>query len=388
MGNRLPTPGACEIFTAVIKLTLPFACVATLLLSAAAFAATDWPMFRGNPQLTGVTDAKVPAKPVLKWTFKTGDAVKSSPAVVGGKVYFGSLDASVYAVNLADGKKLWSFVTDGPVESSPLVLDGRLFIGTGNTNVYSLDLATGARVWSHGLEDKILSSPNWTLAADGKTKHLLVGGYDFRLYSFEALTGKTNWAYETGNYINGTPAVGGGLTAFGGCDALIHVVNVVNGTKEKEIEAGAYIAASGALVDGHLYVGHYENAFLSINLKEGRIAWTYRDRNFPYMSSPAVTRDRVIFGGRDKRLHCVNRATGEPVWTFATRGKVDSSPVVAGDQVIVGSDDGRLYMVSLADGKELWSYEIGQPVQSSPAVVDGHILVGCDDGSVYCFGEK
>ena len=82
----------------------------------------------------------------------------------------------------------------------------------------------------------------------------------------------------------------------------------------------------------------------------------------------------------------MNRADGKPVWTFQTRGKVESSPVVAGDRVIVGSDDGRLHVVSLTDGQERWNYELGQPVQSSPAVVDGHIVIGCDDGYVYCFG--
>jgi outer membrane protein assembly factor BamB len=84
----------------------------------------------------------------------------------------------------------------------------------------------------------------------------------------------------------------------------------------------------------------------------------------------------------------VNRADGKPVWTFPTRGKVDSSPVVCGDKVAVGSDDGRLYIVSLDKGKELWSYEIGQPVSASPAIADGRIVIGSDDGNVYCFGVK
>ena len=119
-----------------------------------------------------------------------------------------------------------------------------------------------------------------------------------------------------------------------------------------------------------------------------RSAWTFRDREFPYFSSPAVTKDRVVFGGRNKQLHCVNRADGKRVWTFATRGKVDSSPAVAGDKVVVGSDDGRLYLVSLAEGKELWNYEIGRPIGASPAVADGKIVVGSEDGSVYCFGAK
>ena len=76
------------------------------------------------------------------------------------------------------------------------------------------------------------------------------------------------------------------------------------------------------------------------------------------------------------------------MWTFPTRGKVESSPVVAGGRVVVGSDDGRVYVVSLADGSEVWNYDIGQPVQSSPAVVDGYIVIGSDDGYVYCFTSK
>lgn len=387
---RLPRVTWQQIFPAMMKPTSPAFRVAALGLAVFAVsfvrAATNWPMFRGNPQLTGVAEAKVPTKPTLKWTFKSGAEVKSSPAIVGGKVFFGSGDSNLHCLNLADGKPVWSFKSDGPIESSPLVLDGRVYFGTANTNVYALDAATGKQLWSYGLEDKILSSPNWVQTGD--TKAILVGGYDFKLYSFDAVTGKTNWVFETGNYINGSPAIGDGVTAFGGCDAIVHVVDVLKGAKQKEIDAGAYIAASGALVDGKLYVGHYENAFLCVDLKEGKIAWTYKDRAFPYFSSPAVTKDRVVVGGRDKRLHCLKRETGEQVWVFATRGKVDSSPVVADGKVIVGSDDGRLYMVSLSDGKELWQYEIGQPVQSSPAVVDGHIVIGAEDGSVYCFGAK
>ena len=94
----------------------------------------------------------------------------------------------------------------------------------------------------------------------------------------------------------------------------------------------------------------------------------------------------MLVGGRDKRLHCLNRSDGRRVWSFAARGKVDSSPVVCGDKVAVGSDDGRLYLVSLNDGQLLWSYEIGQPIDSSPAVAGGKIVIGCNDGNVYCFG--
>lgn len=347
---------------------------------------TAWPMFRGDPAQSGVSPARIPDAPVLKWRFKTGGPVSATAAIVDGAVFIGSADSNVVCLSLADGTPRWSFRTGGPVEASPLVLDGRVFIGDTLTNFFALDAKTGTRLWNRGFDDKIKSSANWISGSNGAAAQVIVGGYDFRLYSFEAATGKSNWVYETDNYINGSPAISRGRTAFGGCDAIVHVVDVVGGKKQREIEAGAYIAASGAMDGNLLFVGHYENELLCVDVEEGKIVWKYRDRAFPFMSSPAVTADRVLVGSRDKRLHCVNRADGKPVWTFQTRGKVESSPVVAGDRVIVGSDDGRLHVVSLTDGKERWNYELGQPVQSSPAVVDGHIVIGCDDGYVYCFG--
>ena len=163
------------------------------------------------------------------------------------------------------------------------------------------------------------------------------------------------------------------------------MISLKDGKKVKEVDAGAYIAGSGAFEGNRFYIGHYENEFLGFDLSEGKVLWKYRDRVFPYFSSPALTRDRVVFGGRDKRLHCLKKDTGEVLWTFATRAKVDSSPVVCGDKVIVGSEDGRLYIVSLAEGKEIWSYEIGQGITASPAVANGNIVIGSMDGNVYAF---
>ena len=383
--------------------SLFLATVATILVASAAAHASDglahptanWPMFRGNPALTGVASGSLPDKLSLLWSFQSGGPVKSSASIVDGRVFIGSGDSNVYALDLTSGKKIWAAKTGGP------------FFGSTDNSLYAVEAASGKPVWKYETGDKILGSPNWfvqpltrpsdTLSpSDGERAgvrgalktNIVVGSYDFKLHCLDAATGKTNWVYETGNYINGSPAVFEGKTAFGGCDAILHVLSLDKGEKVKEIEAGAYIAASVAVVDNRAYFGHYENEFLCIDLDKGERAWTFKDREFPYFSSPAVTKDRVVFGGRDKRLHCVKRDNGENVWAFATQGKVDSSPVVAGDKAVVGSDDGRLYVVSMTTGKQLWSYEIGKPIGSSPAVVNGKVVVGSDDGSVYCFGGK
>ena len=109
------------------------------------------------------------------------------------------------------------------------------------------------------------------------------------------------------------------------------------------------------------YVGNYGNIVLAFDPKGGEVKWKYRDRNFPYFASAALTEDRVVIGGRDKRLHCLNRATGEAVWHFQTRGHVDSSPVICGDAIVVGSEDGRIYCVALADGKSAGHTKSARP---------------------------
>jgi len=59
-------------------------------------ASTDWLMFRHDPQHTGYTDCEMPDELEVLWKYKTGDYVDSSPAVVNGKLCFGSRDGYLY----------------------------------------------------------------------------------------------------------------------------------------------------------------------------------------------------------------------------------------------------------------------------------------------------
>ena len=198
-------------------------------------AAGDWPMFRGGPSLSGVAVSPLPDGLKLLWTFKTGGPVKSSAAIIGQRVVIGSGDGNIYALDLATGQKQWVFKTGSAVESSPLVLDGKVFAGSTDSFLYALDLATGNLLWKYQTGDKILGSPNWVKS--GETTCVLIGSYDFKLHCVNAATGKLVWAYESSNYINGSPAVADGKTAFGGCDAMLHVISLADGKEIKEVDA-------------------------------------------------------------------------------------------------------------------------------------------------------
>jgi eukaryotic-like serine/threonine-protein kinase len=322
----------------------------------------------------------------LKWKFKTGGPVVSSPTVANGRVYVGSGDDYVYAIGLNNGSQIWAFKTKGAVEATAKVEQNTVLIGSSDGRLYGLNTVNGKPRWQYPTDDKILGGANTIPAPNGKGTWVIVGSYDNRIHCVNLATGKKVWAFETENYINGTPAISDGKIIFGGCDGMLYVVRLSDGKKIQAIEIGDYIAGS-ATVDGRLaYLGHYGNAVICADLIAGKVVWANRDYRFPYFSTPAVTQDRVVIGGRDKRVHCLNRANGKEVWNFRTRGKVDSSPMICDGKVVVGSEDGKLYMLGLNDSKEIWSYQIGAPIISSPNIVNGTVLVGADDGFVYAFG--
>ena len=286
--------------------------VILIFLAADALASqASWPMFRGRQDLAGTAAGDLPDSLELRWSFKTDGPVKSSAAVEGERVVIGSDDNHVYCLNLLTGERIWAFKTADAVEASPLILGDHVYIGSADAQLYKLDLATGALEWTYATDGKILGGANWTVQATDNTQKILVGSYDSKLHCVDADTGKAAWTVTTDNYVNGAPAVADGKIIFGGCDGLVHVVSAGNGNELAKIEAGAYIAGSVALKERFAYLGHYGNEVVCVDLETGTVAWQYKESGFPFFSSPAVTDERVIIGGRDKRVRCLERATGQ-----------------------------------------------------------------------------
>ncbi len=353
------------------------------------YAHASWPVFRGDRGLSGVADATLPDAPKLLWSRDTGAEISSSPAIGLGSVFIASKDGKVYSLDIRNGNIQWMFDAKDNIEAPPLLLDQTVYIGNLNGEFFALDARSGKVKWRAETGGDIMGSANGAIDPESGKTRVFVGSYDSKMYCFDADTGELKWTYETGSYINGAPAADGRNIVFGGCDQMLHIVSVSDGSKLGEVNAGSFIAGSAALADNRAYAGNYEGKLVCIDIPGRQITWEYEDRESggEFFSSPAVADNRVYIGSRDRCLHCVDRETGGLVWKFRTRDKVDSSPVIAGDKVVFGSADGRLYIVDRQDGKEIWSYETGAPIPGSPAVIDGMAVVGAADGRVYAFGE-
>jgi outer membrane protein assembly factor BamB len=340
-------------------------------------------VFRGNAQATGVARDGLPADLELLWTFATAKGgFESTAAVVDGVVYAGSTNGSVYAVDLAKGKQRWQFPTSSRFTASAAVRGGRVYIGDNDGTFYCLDATSGKKLWEFATDGEIDSSANF------HGEHVLFGSQDALLYCLDT-SGKLVWKCPAGDQIRCTPTVLDDTGFVAGCDAHLHAVDLNRGKDVRQVSLEAPTGSAPAVAGNMVFVGTEGGSFLAIDWRAGKVLWHHDDKGGgAFRSSAAVTPDAVVVGSRDERLHAFDPKTGGTLWSFPTKGRIDSSPVVVGDRVFVGSADGRIYGVSLKTGAKLWQFEAGGAVTASPAVAAGRLVIGSDSGQLYCFGAK
>lgn len=346
--------------------------------------ARDWPMFRGGSTLTGVAKSRLPEKIAVRWTLECGEAITSSAAIVDGVVYVGSEDGVLFAVDLASGKPVWQHKTEDAIHSSPTVYRGTVFYGDAAGIMHAVDAKTGSGRWKFTTNGEIISSVN------PMGDRIFFGSYDGSLYALAAADGKQIWKHETEGRVHGTPGIIDGRVIAAGCDEYLHVVDAASGKAIPSVTLGSVVGVAAAVDGPMVYLGTYGSRVVAIDWRANKLVWEFQDpdREFPYMSSAAISEKVIVLGSRDKTLRALDRATGKLRWSLRMRGRIDSSPVIVGDRVFVGASDGNLYEVDLTSGRERWRYEAGAPISASPALADGCLVVGTEDGLLYCFSGE
>ena len=114
--------------------------------------------------LAGLTARTVP-KLTLKWAFGIpgASAVSAQPTVYAGRVFIGSENGTVYALDAATGCLYWQFKAAGGVRSAITVapLSGSkparyaAYFGDFRANVYAVDALTGDEIWSFKADDHV-----------------------------------------------------------------------------------------------------------------------------------------------------------------------------------------------------------------------------------------
>jgi len=148
------------------------------------------------------------------WMFHTGElrgGLNSTPIVVDGVMYLMGPMNRVFAINAATGEKLWSYIYKLPQMSIPYqpgsrglaVAYGRVYFGTLDNHVVALDAKTGREIWDVEVEDVRQCGCNITSAPLVVKDKVIVGGtggehaHRGYLNAYDAKTGKHVWRFYT-----------------------------------------------------------------------------------------------------------------------------------------------------------------------------------------------
>ena len=203
----------------------------------------------------------------VEWSFQAEDQVWSTPAIVDGVVYFGSLDHNFYALSLLDGEEKWSlpFEAGGAIVTSPLVSNGNVFFGTFDGTFHALDIDYGEQEWQFQGDGWFWADP---VVVDDMVYATTTNGI---LYALDANTGTVRWEFDLQRPIIASPAVVDGRIVVTSDEGIVYSLNAMSGQQENPgFDVGAEVRADIGVVEDTVYVNDMDRKVWALRLVGGQ----------------------------------------------------------------------------------------------------------------------
>ena len=259
-----------------------------------------------------------------------------------GKLFLGSENGYVYALDQTDGSLLWSQKFPGEVLAAPVADAGRVVVVTTSGKLLALDAEKGNILWSTG-DDQ----PNLTLRGQS------------------------------------TPVLAAGGVVYGRADGRIGAVLLENGQLANvsrvasprgatELERMIDVDAQPVILGDELYAVAYNGQLIARKLLSGEELWKRQYSSFQNMG---VGPSQLVLTDAKSHVYAVDRSNGSEKWANTQLSYRNlTAPVTFGDYVVVGDGEGYLYWLDDASGRIVAMQELDSDGLYVAPVADGDIL--------------
>jgi alcohol dehydrogenase (cytochrome c) len=285
---------------------------------------------------------------------------QATPIVVDGVMYVSTSHNQVFALDAATGRLIWRYrypapraaVPYGPQNRGVAVAAGKVFMGTYDNFLVAIDQKTGLEVWKVAVDDAKQCGCNIT-AAPLVVKDIVIAGgtggdsaHRGYLTAFDVNTGRLKWRFYTipGPGEKGHETWKGDSWKFGGGATWM------TGSYDPELNLvywGVGNAASDFYAADREGANLYTNSVIAIDPSTGKLRWHFQeipkdvwDFDSAYES---VLIDREVRGRMRKLLVHVNKG-GFAFVLDRTNGEfIGAFPIVDNYNWITGiTEDGKL----------------------------------------------
>ena len=210
------------------------------------------------------------------------------------------------------------------------------------------------RVWHKALRGGIYSTP----VTDGKS--LFIGDDVGVMYSLNLKTGKTNWTFDTGMRIVGSPAVSEGVVVFGSANYTIYGLNAKTGKELWHITTNQAVMGAATIHEGIAYIGGGDGRMFAINIHTGEVKWSFDELKNYVLTRPLVYNNKLYFGCWDTHFYALNLADGSLVWKWNNgNGNPKLSPasvwpVATDGKIFITAPDRYFTCLDAETGEQVW----------------------------------
>ncbi|MFD1382287.1 outer membrane protein assembly factor BamB [Rhodanobacter aciditrophus] len=251
--------------------------------------------------------------------FHTEFKPSSGIAIDGDKLFYGTFDAELIAVSLADKSVLWTKSLTSEVLSEAAVGEGRVAVQTGDGWLTVLDESNGGTLWRDKEDIPALTVRGTTapVIVNGK---VIAGFASGKVKAYDLQSGDMIWEYAVGKPEG-----------------------------RYEIERLTDISGRFVVQDGLVYAVAYNGTLTAIALQTGRPVW---QRNIPSAVGVAVENNQVIAVDHESKVYGLNARNGSTLWeNDSLEGRELATPVFFRDYVAVLDRGGWVHLLNQSTGE-------------------------------------
>ncbi len=283
-------------------------------------------------------------KPEISTNFTLTQKELCSPIIKDNILYQGLHNNLIVSQDIENKKLLWQYRTNGKPTGVILYKD-ILIVTTIKGNIYALNRKTGGLIWKYDTRKEILSR---AVAVNG---NVYIQTTLNTLYAFNISDGALEWQYSLGSMSYGL---------------MVH------------------LAPSPYISGDILYTGFSNGNTVAISAVTGKLIWSNKPRGFrklqDIVTTPAGSRNIVIFGSFAGGLSALNKKDGTLVWERNDLTK-PLGLYVTNKTVYVTRVNGDIYRLDLRTGDTIWKTNLGNEVGLTDIqLFHNSILLGAASG--------
>ena len=285
--------------------------------------------------------------------------IYSSPAINSDLVYVGGYDGKIHAfkfdVDRLRQEPRWIYPRQGTIGGlivgGLVFAQGKVFFGSSNGKVYALEANDGFKDWIVDIGDKIWSTP----AIDGNT--LFIGCFDKKLYALSTIDGTEKWQFETEGAIVSTAVVYNGIVYFGSFDRHIYAVSAASGNlvwrfpeaEEEGTTPENWFWARPVVHNGTVYAANLDGRVYVLDADNGRRLAGF-DLESAISSSPVLVDNLVIVATQEGIVYSLDTTTNQEKQLTTLEEKVNAPLFASDDTVYIHTVEDSLYAINPVSG--------------------------------------